>query len=46
MEVFNCIFEVGRTEVEFDFEGLSVGAAKDYIIRQYPTAKKIKIKEK
>jgi len=41
--IVNCIFEVGITEVDFDFEGI-VDEAKSYILRQYPNAKKIKIK--
>ena len=46
MKDFKCIFETKRgTEVEFVFAGRTVEQAKFYILREYPNAKKIVVKE-
>jgi len=43
---FKCIFETKRgTEVEFVFAGRNPEQAKFYILREYPGAKKIVVKE-
>lgn len=43
---FKCIFETkGGTEVEFVFVGRNAEQAKFYILREYPGAKKLVVKE-
>ena len=43
---FKCIFETKRgTEVEFVFAGRTIEQAKFYILREYPGARKLNVKE-